>query len=114
MERLEAKKIRGNTYYYYSKWGWVDGRCRRIWQKYLGTLTSIANAMDGGAPPSCAEVFEWGLSTALWQECGLIKFKEVVDEVCPKRNQGLTVGDYLMIAAINRAMCPNSKRSLWD
>ena len=25
MERLEAKKINGHTYYYYSEWGWVDG-----------------------------------------------------------------------------------------
>ena len=36
MERLEAKQVKGHTYYYYSKWAWVDNRCRRVWQKYLG------------------------------------------------------------------------------
>lgn len=114
MERLEAKKINGKTYYYYSKWGWVDGKCRRLWQKYLGTPTGILKAIEGGDSPSCADVFEWGLSTALWRECRAIAFQEEVDRVCPKRNQGLSVGDYLTIAAINRAICPNSKRSMWE
>ena len=36
MEWLEAKQVKGHTYYYYSKWAWVDNRCRRVWQKYLG------------------------------------------------------------------------------
>ena len=48
MERLEAKKISGRTYYYYSEWAWVNGKCRRVWQKYLGTLKNIAKAVDGG------------------------------------------------------------------
>ena len=51
MERLEAKKISGRIYYYYSKWAWVDGKCRRVWQKYLGTLENIAKAI-----PLCDEV----------------------------------------------------------
>ncbi|MEK7699718.1 MAG: hypothetical protein AAB332_04885 [Planctomycetota bacterium] len=38
MERLETKKISGHTYYYHSEWGWVDGKCRRKWQRYLGKL----------------------------------------------------------------------------
>ncbi len=33
MERLETKQIHDQTYYYYFKWGWVDGKCRRMWQK---------------------------------------------------------------------------------
>ncbi len=36
MERLEAKQVNGATYYYYSQWAKVDGKCRRVWQKYLG------------------------------------------------------------------------------
>jgi len=41
MERLETKQVKGHTYYYYSKWEWVDNRCRRVWQKYLGKLDDI-------------------------------------------------------------------------
>ena len=37
-----------------------------------------------------------------------------IDRHRPKRRQGLTTGQYLAIAAINRAISPPSKRSLWD
>ena len=32
MARLEAKQINGNTFYYYSKWGWKNGKCRHLLQ----------------------------------------------------------------------------------
>ena len=115
MERLEAKQVKGHTYYYYSKWAWVDNRCRRVWQKYLGKLEDIVAAVQGGGPaPICAEVFQWGLSQALWQEATRAELVEHVDRHCPKRRQGLTTGQYLAIAAINRAISPRSKRSMWD
>jgi len=114
MERLEAKQISGRTYYYYSRWAWVDGKCRRVWQKYLGTLENIAKAVDGGPYPLYAEIFQWGLPIALWKECCLANVIEETDKLCPKRDQGLSIGEYLSIAAINRAILPNSKRSMWE
>lgn len=115
MERLEAKQINGQTYYYYSKWGWVNGKCRRVWQKYLGKLQDIAKAVEGGGPaPLYAEVFQWGLPMALWKECQLANVASEIDKLCPKRDQGMRTGDYMAIAAINRAMCPRSKRSMWE
>jgi transposase len=115
MERLELKKIHGQTYYYYSKWEWLDGRCRRIWQKYLGKLEDIAKAVEGGGPaPLYAEIFQRGLPTALWKECCRGEVMEETDKLCPKRNQGLSTGEYVAIAAINRAICPKSKRSIWE
>lgn len=115
MERLEAKKISGRTYYYYSKWAWVNGRCRRVWQKYLGKLEDIAAAVLGGGPqPLYAEVFQWGLPSVLWMECCHSKVVEEADKLCPKRDQGLSVGQYLAVAAINRAISPKSKRSMWE
>lgn len=115
MERLEAKRINGHTYYYYSKWQYVDGRCRRVWQKYLGKLQDIVRAVDGNRrAPQYAEVFRWGLPQALWRECCRAEVVEHIDGRLPKRSQGLSTGEYLAIAAINRAMEPKSKRSLWD
>jgi len=114
MERLEAKQISGRTYYYYSKWAWVDGKCRRVWQKYLGSLQNIVQAVEGGPSPLYAEIFQWGLPVALWKQCCAAEVKKEIDRLCPKRDQGLTVGDYITIAAVNRAICPNSKRSMWD
>jgi transposase len=115
MERLETKQVKGHTYYYYSKWEWVDNRCRRVWQKYLGKLEDIVAACQGTGPaPVCAEVFHWGLAQALWQEATRAGLVGHIDRHCPKRRQGLTTGQYLAIAAINRAIRPRSKRSLWD
>jgi len=115
MERLEPKVINGRTYYYYSHWGRVNGKCRRIWQKYLGTLDKIVQSVQGQGPsPLHAEVFQWGLPMALWKECGVAEVIAQVDKLCPKRSQGLSTGQYLAIAAINRAICPCSKRSMWE
>ena len=115
MARLESKKINGKIYYYYSEWGWVDGKCRRKWQKYLGKAEDIAKAVEGGGPaPLYAEVFQWGLPTALWKECCRAQVVKHTNQLCPKRDQGLSTGEYLAIAALNRAICPVSKRSVWQ
>ena len=87
MERLEPKKINGRTYYYYSEWGWKDGKCRRIWQKYLGKPKDIVEAVQGGGPPPLyAEVFQWGLPCALWKEVLRARIVEEIDVLCPKRS----------------------------
>jgi len=115
MERLEKKQVNGHAYYYYSKWDKVDGRCRRVWQKYLGKLEDIVLATQSGGPsPQYAEVFQWGLPQALWNECCRAEVIAHVNSECPKRTQGLSTGEYLAIAALNRAIRPESKRSLWN
>jgi transposase len=115
MERLEKKIIHGSTYYYYSKWGTVNGKSRRIWQKYLGKLEDIVKAVDGGGPaPHSADIFQYGLVKTLWLECCRTKIINAVNAITPKRDQGLSVGDYIAIAAINRAMHPMSKNSLFE
>lgn len=115
MQRLEAKSIHGRTYYYYSHWGWKNGKCRRLSQKYLGKAEDIAQAVQGVGPaPQYAEVLDWGLPLALWQEAARAQVAEHVDQLCPKRTQGLSTGDYLRLAAINRAYDPVSKQAMWD
>jgi transposase len=114
MERLEAKKVNGQTYYYYSVWSWVNGRCRRTFQKYLGKPGNIYKAMHEGPVATHAEVFNYGLPIALWRELRRQRVVEIVDALCPKRNQGLTIGDYLGIAAVNRACDPTSKNGMWE
>jgi transposase len=115
MQRLEAKTIHGRTYYYYSHWGWKNGKCRRLSQKYLGKAEDIAQAVQGVGPaPQYAEVLDWGLPLALWQEAARAQVAEHVDQLCPKRAQGLSTGDYLRVAAINRAYDPVSKQAMWD
>jgi transposase len=52
------------------------------------------------------------LAQALWQEANAAGLVEHIDRHCPKRRQGLTTGQYLAIAAINRAISPRRKRSM--
>ena len=72
MERLEKKIINGKAYYYCSKWGRVDGKSKRIWQKYLGKLENIVKAVEGNiSTPQYGEIFQFGLPMTLWEECCL-------------------------------------------
>ena len=115
MERLEAKTVKGKTYYYYSHWGWRDGRCRRLWQKYLGKLEDIVAAVQGrGFAAQSAEVFDFGLPAAVWAECRRQRIAEEVDAHRPKRRQGLSIGTYMALAAVNRAVEPASKRAFGE
>jgi transposase len=115
MQRIEAKKIKGRTYYYFSIWGWKNGKCRRLSQQYLGKAEDIAQAMQGAGPcAQYARVLDWGLPAALWQEAARAQIVEQVDQLCPKRDQGLSTGDYIRLAAVNRAYDPVSKQAMWD
>jgi transposase len=114
MERLEAKKINKQTYYYYSVWNWVNGKCRRTFQRYLGKPADIYNAMQQSPTPQYAEVFDFGLPIAIWNELEKLKIIEIINKLCPKRNQGMNIGQYLGISAVNRAVGPASKRGMWE
>jgi transposase len=115
MERLEKKIINGKAYYYCSKWGRVDGKSKRIWQKYLGKLENIVKAVEGNiSAPQYGEIFQFGLPMTLWEECCRASIVKIIDKVCPKRSQGLSVGKYIAIAAINRAIHPVSKNAMFD
>jgi transposase len=115
MQRLEAKTINGRTYYYFSHWGWKNGKCRRLRQQYLGKAEDIAHAVQGVGPtPQYAEVLDWGLPLALWQEATRAQVVGQVDQLCPKRAQGLSTGDYIRLASVNRAYDPVSKQAMWD
>jgi transposase len=115
MQRLEAKTIHGRTYYYLSLWGWRNGKCRRLSQQYLGKPEDIARAVSVSGPtPDYALVLDWGLPQALWQEAARAQVVQHVDQLCPKRAQGLSPGDYIRLAAVNRACEPVSKQAMWD
>ena len=60
MAYLTKKKIKGITYYYAEESERVDGKPKRKWQKYLGSLTKIIAAVDGQREsPTHAEIFQY-------------------------------------------------------
>src|SRR5438552_8911724 len=115
MQRLEAKAYHVRTYYYLPQCGWKNAKCRRLSQKYLGNLEDLAQAVQGTGPaPEYAVVLDWGLPQALWREADRAQVVEHVNQLGPKRAQGLSTGDYVRLAAINRAYDPVSKQAMWD
>jgi len=111
------KKIKkGRPYYYAVESGRVDGKPRIVWQKYLGTLDGIVKRLDDSRPPKPkqAVLFEAGGVAALLRIAQRLGLMELVNRVAPKRAQGPTVGHYIVLAALNRALAPTSKARIGD
>jgi transposase len=94
----------------------VNGKPRIVYQKYLGRAEDIARAMEGKEldNPKYSLVFEFGASCALYELAKQLGVVELIDRYAPKRNQGLTLGEYMLVAAINRAVQPKSKVQIAD
>jgi transposase len=106
------KKIKsGRPYYYAVESARVEGKPRIVWQKYLGTLESIVEQADRAKPPRPKEmvIFQFGAVAALYRITQILGLVETIDRHFPKRNQGPSIGQYIVLAAINRAIDPLSK-----
>ena len=115
MAYIMHKKIHGKTYYYAEQRVWKDGKSRREWQKYLGTIDRIIDAVEGNhLAPDHAVLFELGGVASYLSLAKEIQLVEKIDHMLPKRKQGLSIGEYLLIATINRGLEAVSKRSMWS
>jgi transposase len=108
------KKKKGRPYYYAVESARVNGQPRVVWQKYLGTVEAIVARADQTRPPRAREtvIFEAGGVAALLRIAQRLDLVALLDEVVPKREQGPSVGQYLLLAAINRALAPCSKLAM--
>jgi len=111
---LVKKKIQGKEYLYLEERAWIDGRSKRIWQKYLGPATRIREASFTLHPEKVDyQTLAFGGSAALLQMARKIRLVETIDRYTDKtRDQGLSVGEYLLIAIINRCVKPTTKTRL--
>lgn len=110
-----AKQIKNCTYYYAAINQRVNGQSRRVWQKYLGKAEDIVQRRaNAQAQPYEAVIFEFGAVAALWLVAQRLQLVQIIDAFLPKRRQGPSVGQYLLIAALNRALCPTSKSKIGD
>ncbi|RLD55461.1 MAG: IS1634 family transposase [Bacteroidetes bacterium] len=115
MAYITRKKISGKTYYYAEQREWRDGKSKRKWQKYLGTIENIINACECNVhKPKYAVLFELGTIAAFLHISETIKLKECINAMLPKKQQGLSIGEYLEIAAFNRGIDATSKNAMWD
>ena len=115
MPSLTRKILKGRPYYYARWCQRVDGRPKIVKTTYLGRLEQIVQAVQGAQPPpvpQTATVASFGDVAALYDQSAQVGLVELIDAQIPKRDQGLSVGQYLLLAAINRASCPTSKAQL--
>ena len=109
------QKKKGEKYYWYlGENQRVNGKVKRIWQKYVGPAENVANQLAYGTVPEQIDMLDFGLCSALLNINDKIKFVETVNEVILKREQGLGYGEHLLISLINRIDNPQSKNKLGE
>ncbi len=112
---LQKKVSRGCTYWQIVESRRINGKPRPVVLMHLGTAAKLLQRLsDSPSKPRTAKVLEFGAIAALWNladECGLVA---ILDRHAPKRHQGLSCGEYLLLMAINRCVKPCSKASLYD
>jgi transposase len=118
MASITKKMIRGKPYYYARECKRVNGKPKIVWQQYLGRPEDIINAMTQGpsqtqAPkPREAVIVEFGAAAALYDLAKRLGLSDRIDRHVHKQGQGPTVGDYLLVAVLNRCVAPCSKSSI--
>ena len=115
MPSLTRKLIKGRPYYYVRHCQRVDGQPKIVKTTYLGSLNNILEGLESAQTPPApqtAEVLAFGEVAALYDQAMELNLVPLVDAQLPKRDQGLSVGEYLLLAAINRAASPTSKAQL--
>jgi transposase len=109
---LYKKVIRKHPYWYARECQRVNGKPRIVWQKYLGKAETIVSAVDASATaPKPREVVlgEFGAAAALYDLTSRLDLIATIDRHASKRAQGVSVGTYITLAALNRCLAPTSK-----
>lgn len=114
MPSLQAYSVRGKRY-----WRIVEsyrddrGRPRLRVVRHLGTAQKLVQLLSESRGRALwAEEREFGATAALWDLAGRLRLAETIDRHAPKRRQGASVGDYMLLATINRVVDPKSKAGL--
>jgi transposase len=112
---LHKKTVRGHPYWYARECQRINGKPKIVWQKYLGKAESIVQAM--GVPsepprPKKITLHDFAGPAALYDIMQKLDLIPIIDGHAGKRNQGVSVGTYIALAAINRCLAPTSKARL--
>jgi len=115
MSYLQKKEIRGHIYYYYTVTKRVDGKSAKIQQIYLGTPDQILEKCSSSHAPDLpvkSSHLEFGLAAALYQQALELGVIPLINSYATITSAYLDVGQYLVLAAINRVCEPRSKKGI--
>lgn len=108
------KKIKnGRPYYYAVKSARVKGKPRIVWQKYLGTFETLISDHTHIQPIECV-IAEVGGVAAFLNIAQRLDILNLINRTTTKRDQGPSLGHYILLAALNRVLDPCSKSEIGD
>jgi len=116
MVYLEHRKRKdGTVYVYLCRKQRVAGKVKRTLNLYLGREDQITQSFPAMPKISDLKTVSFGYVAALWQAAERLGLRELVNKYTRKsRAQGLPVGDYVTLAAINRVDEPCSKAGIQE
>ncbi len=110
MASIQRKIIHGHPYYYLVESRRVNGRPRPIVVAYLGSAETLLKRLQTlPGEPSCARLAAFGGVAALYNLAQQLELVALIDQYARKRQQGPSLGQYMLVAAINRCLSPKSK-----
>lgn len=115
MASIIKKKIKNNFYYYYVESKRVNGKPTYVNQKYLGTADTILKKLSTSSDfpePLYSIVLDFADVSLLLDIASRLRVVDIINKYAKKRSQGVSVGEYILIAAINRAVAPTSKSDI--
>ena len=119
MTSLYPKKIGGQTYWYLREMARVEGKPKRVSERYVGTaaeIEALLDAREAAMMPDRARHLAFGDVAAAWGLLADLGVAGIIDEAAGPRPPGLplSAGTYLALAALNRLTDPKSKRAFAD
>jgi len=112
MPSLTKKIVRGRPYYYLRECQRVNGKPKIVSTIYLGSPENIQERLLRPQPTEIA-FQEFGGSVAAFSVAQALDVVVTIDRHVPKRGQqGPSVGQYLLLAALNRCVAPTSKAQI--
>lgn len=113
MASIQRKIIHGHPYYYLVESRRVNGRPRPVVVQYLGSANTLLQRLQKPQNEAIhARVSPFGGVAALYDLTQQLRLVELIDHHAPKRRQGPSLGQYMLVAAINRCLAPTSKRRM--
>ena len=112
MTSIQPRRRGRRTYYVIVESRRVNGKPRPIVVKYLGTAEALERRLDEAEKaraPVRADIHSFGAVAATWDLASRLDLVGTIDRHVPKRNQGVTIGQYMTLAAINRCVATTSK-----
>lgn len=109
---LQKHRVAGRTYWRIVESRRIRGKPRPVPLLYLGSADELLNRLLQ-APQGELRIrsFQHGDVAALKAAADRLGVVEIIDRHVPERARGLSVGTTLLLAALNRAIRPRSKRA---